>query len=144
MKALKPERTAEQNFEDGMAVRRRILGEEYVAKSAARVRPHNQEFIDHIVRIGWGEIWTRPGFDFRTRRILVMGTMVALGAYEEFVMHLRAALEDGFSLDDVNELLMQQAVYIGAPRVNHAYHLLDKTIDELLAKGVKINGYKEA
>ena len=141
MKALNPERTADQAFEDGMAVRRRILGEDYVAKSEARVAPHNQDFIDMIVRVGWGEVWTRPGFDFRTRRILVMGTMVAIGAYEEFVMHLRAALEDGFSLDDVKELLMQQAVYVGAPRVNHAFHLVDKTIEELLAKGVKINGY---
>jgi alkylhydroperoxidase/carboxymuconolactone decarboxylase family protein YurZ len=142
MKALNPERTGDQAFEDGMAVRRRILGEEYVAKSSARVAPHNQDFIDMIVRVGWGEVWTRPGFDYRTRRILVMGTMVAIGAYEEFVMHLRAALEDGFSLDDVKETLMQQAVYVGAPRVNHAFHLVDKTIEELLAKGVKINGYK--
>jgi alkylhydroperoxidase/carboxymuconolactone decarboxylase family protein YurZ len=142
MKALTPERTAETAFDEGMAVRRRILGEEYVAKSEARVHPHNQDFIDMIVRVGWGEVWTRPGFDYRTRRILVMGTMVAIGAYEEFVMHLRAALEDGFSLDDVKETLMQQAVYVGAPRVNHAFHLVDKTIEELLAKGVKINGYK--
>lgn len=144
MKALTPDRTADQAFEDGMAVRRRILGEEYVAKSSARVAAHNQDFIDMIVRVGWGEVWTRPGFDFRTRRILVMGTMVAIGAYEEFVMHLRAALEDGFSLDDVKETLMQQAVYVGAPRVNHAFHLVDKTIAELLEKGVKINGYVEA
>ena len=142
MKALNPERTADQAFEDGMAVRRRILGEDYVAKSEARVAPHNQDFIDMIVRVGWGEVWTRPGFDFRTRRILVMGTMVAIGAYEEFVMHARAALEDGFSLDDLKETLMQQAVYVGAPRVNHAFHLVDKLIEELLAKGVKINGYK--
>lgn len=142
MKALNPERTGDQAFNDGMAVRRRILGEEYVDKSEARVHPHNRDFIDMIVRVGWGEVWTRPGFDYRTRRILVMGTMVAIGAYEEFVMHARAALEDNFSLDDLKETLLQQAVYVGAPRVNHAFHLVDKLIEELLAKGVTINGYK--
>jgi len=142
MTVVNPERTAAQAFEDGMAVRTRILGKEYVEKSKSRVHAHNEDFIDMIVRVGWGEVWTRPGFDFRTRRILVMGTMVAIGAYEEFVMHARAALEDGFSLDDLKETLMQQAVYVGAPRVNHAFHLVDKLIEELLAKGVTINGYK--
>jgi 4-carboxymuconolactone decarboxylase len=123
-----------------MAVRRRILGEEYVASSTARLRPYNKEFVDLVVRVGWGEIWTRPGLDYRTRRILVMGTMVATGAYEEFVMHAKAALEDGFDLNDITETLLQQAIYCGAPRANHAFHLVDKLLDELVAKGVKING----
>ena len=143
MTVVNPERTAAQAFADGMAVRTRILGKEYIEKSKGRVHAHNEDFIDMIVRVGWGEVWTRPGFDYRTRRILVMGTMVAIGAYEEFVMHARAALEDGFSLDDLKETLMQQAVYVGAPRVNHAFHLVDKLIEELLAKGVKIVGYQE-
>ena len=134
--------TAAQAFEEGMAVRRRILGEEYVANSKERLRPYNEEFIDLIIRVGWGEVWTRPGLDYRTRRILVMGTMVATGAYEEFVMHAKAALEDGFDLNDIKETLLQQAVYCGAPRANHAFHLIDELVDELVAKGVKINGLK--
>lgn len=143
MPALKPERTAAQAFDEGMAVRRRILGEEYVNNSQGRIHPHNEEFIDLIVRVGWGEVWTRPGLDYRTRRVLVMGTMVAIGAYEEFTMHAKAALEDGFDLNDIKELLLQQAVYCGAPRANHAFYIVDKLVADLTAKGVKITGYKE-
>jgi 4-carboxymuconolactone decarboxylase len=143
MPALKPERTAGQAFDEGMAVRRRILGNEYVDNSTARIHPHNQDFIDLIVRVGWGEVWTRPGLDYRTRRVLVMGTMVAIGAYEEFTMHAKAALEDDFDLNDIKELLLQQAVYCGAPRANHAFYIVDKLVADLTAKGVKIRGYTE-
>src|SRR3546814_14868607 len=92
-----------------------------------------------LTRYGWGEIWTRPGFDYRTRRILVLGTMMAIGRWEEFSMHLRAALIDGMSLDDIKELLLQQAIYCGLPVTNTAYHHLDAVIAELTEKGVKNN-----
>ena len=141
--SLKGEKTANQIFGEGMAQRIRVLGQDYVDASKARIRPHNQEFIDFIVRAGWGEIWTRPGLDVRTRRILVMGTMVATGAYEEFTMHARAALKDGMSINDIKEMLLQQAVYAGAPRANHAFYLLDALVDELKADGVKITDLQE-
>lgn len=133
-------RTAEQAYKEGMEVRTRVLGEAHVKGSQARLRPHNQDFIDMVVRCGWGEVWTRPGLDIRTRRILVMGTMVAIGAYEEFVMHARAALRDDFDINEIKELLLQQAVYCGAPRANHAFHLIDGVVNELQAEGVKIRG----
>ena len=91
------------------------------------------------MRYGWGEVWTRPGFDYRTRRILVLGTMVAIGRWEEFRMHLRSALKDGFSLDDVKELMLQQAIYCGLPPVNTGYHHVFEVIAELEAEGVAIN-----
>ena len=141
--SLNGDKTADQTYNEGMAMRTRVLGADYVAASKARIKPHNEEFIDFIVRAGWGEVWTRPGLDTRTRRILVMGTMVATGAYEEFVMHARAALKDGMSINDVVEMLLQQAVYAGAPRANHAFYLLDALVDELKAAGVTITDLQE-
>ena len=141
--SLKGAKTADEIYNEGMARRTQVLGKDYVDASKARLRPHNEEFIDFIVRAGWGEVWTRPGLDTRTRRILVMGTMVATGAYEEFVMHARAALKDNMSINDVKEMLLQQAVYAGAPRANHAFYLLDALVDELKAAGVKIVDLQE-
>src|SRR3546814_20805323 len=108
-------------------------------RAVANTTPLNREFQDLLTRYGWGEIWTRPGFDYRTRRILVLGTMMAIGRWEEFSMHLRAALIDGMSLDDIKEILLQQAIYCGLPVTNTAYHHLDAVIAELTEKGVKIN-----
>ncbi|MGQ7791097.1 carboxymuconolactone decarboxylase family protein [Faunimonas sp. B44] len=122
-----------------MAVRRRILGDAHVDRAVARTTDLNREFQDLATRYAWGEIWTRPHFDHRTRRILVLGTMMALGRWEEFVMHLRAALADGMSLDDIKEILLQQAVYCGLPVTNTAYHHLDSVIAELTERGVAIN-----
>ncbi|HEY9550093.1 MAG TPA: carboxymuconolactone decarboxylase family protein [Kiloniellaceae bacterium] len=123
----------------GMKVRRRILGDAHVDRAVANTTPLNREFQDLLTRYGWGEIWTRPGFDYRTRRILVLGTMMALGRWEEFSMHLRAALIDGMSLDDIKEILLQQAIYCGLPITNTSYHHLDAVIAELTEKGIKIN-----
>ncbi len=124
-----------------MKARRKILGEAYVKRAVARVRPHTREFQEMIVRYGW-TIWTRPGLDHRTRRILVIGTMVAIGRWEEFDMHVTAALESGFSLNDVTEVLMQQAIYCGVPAANTAFHRLNAIIDRLTSQGVKIKDLK--
>src|SRR3546814_12307498 len=101
-----------------MKVRRKILGEAHVDRAVANTTPLNREFQDLLTRYGWGEIWTRPGFDYRTRRILVLGTMMAIGRWEEFSMHLRAALIDGMSLDDIKEILLKQETYFGLPVPN--------------------------
>ncbi|HYC47759.1 MAG TPA: carboxymuconolactone decarboxylase family protein [Burkholderiales bacterium] len=124
-------------YANAMKARRRILGDKYVDCAQKNVRPHTREFQDMIVRYGW-TVWTRPRLDDRTRRILVLGTMVAIGRWEEFDMHLRAALEDGFSVKDVKEVLIQQAIYCGVPAANTAFHHLNALIDELTAQGVKL------
>jgi 4-carboxymuconolactone decarboxylase len=126
-------------YEAGMKVRRAILGDAHVDRANARTTDLNREFQDFITRFGWGEIWTRPGFDHRTRRILVMGTMMALGRWEEFRMHLRAALEDQMALSDIKELLLQQSIYCGFPVTNTAYHHLAEIMEELRARGVTFN-----
>jgi 4-carboxymuconolactone decarboxylase len=111
-----------ERHEKGMARRRQVLGEAWVDRANANKTPFNQDFQDFITRYAWGEIWSRPHFDERTRRVLVIGTMIALGQWDEFRMHMRAAMaEGGFSADDIKEIILQQAIYCGLPAANHAF-----------------------
>src|SRR3569623_561421 len=123
----------DQNRRDaGMNVRRKVLGNAWVDKSIANRNAFNTDFQDMITRYAWGEIWTRPHFDERTRRVLVIGTMVALGQWDEFRLHVRAALaEGGFTPDDIKEILLQQAIYCGVPAASHAMKEASAVIGEL-------------
>ena len=116
----------------GMSVRRKVLGNAWVDKANAGKNAFNAEFQDMITRNVWAEIWTRPHFDERTRRVLVIGTMMALGKWDEFRLHVRAALtEGGFSTDDIKEIILQQTVYCGAPAGNHAFKEAGDIVEEL-------------
>jgi len=111
-----------ERHEKGMARRRKVLGNAWVERANAGKTPFNEDFQDFITRYAWGEIWSRPHFDERTRRVLVIGTMIALGQWDEFRMHMRAAMtEGGFSADDIKEIILQQAIYCGLPAANHAF-----------------------
>jgi 4-carboxymuconolactone decarboxylase len=115
----------EERYRRGANARRKILGDAWVDRADA-----NRD--SFITRCAWGEVWTRPHFDERTRRILVIGTMMAIGRWEEFRMHLRAALvEGGFSPDDVKEIILQQAIYCGVPVGNHAFRQAGEVLKEL-------------
>ena len=121
-----------ERYDKGMARRRKVLGAEWVDRANARKNSFNAEFQDFITRAAWGEVWTRPHYDERTRRVLVIGTMIALGQWHEFRLHVRAALvEGGFSQDDIKEILLQQAIYCGVPAVNHAFKEAAAVIAEL-------------
>ncbi|MBM3545429.1 MAG: gamma-carboxymuconolactone decarboxylase [Alphaproteobacteria bacterium] len=116
----------------GMAVRRKVLGNAHVDRSVAKTNDLTREFQDLITRYAWGEIWTRPGLDIRTRRILVIGTLLALSRWDEFKMHARAALGEGsFAPEDLKEIVLQQAIYCGVPAANTAFHMLDELVKEL-------------
>jgi 4-carboxymuconolactone decarboxylase len=118
-----------------MAKRRKVLGNEWVDRANAKKTSFNAEFQDFITRAAWGEIWTRPHYDERTRRILVIGTMLALDKWEEFRMHVRAALtEGGFTTDDIKEIILQQAIYCGVPAANHAFKEAADVIGDVKAK----------
>ena len=137
---MTPEETSmddNQRRDDGMAQRRKVLGNEWVDKSVKNRNAFNTDFQDLITRYAWGDIWTRPHFDHRTRRVLVIGTMVALGQWDEFRLHVRAALaEGGFTPDDIKEILLQQAIYCGVPAANHAVKEANAIIAEIgLLKG---------
>lgn len=126
----RPEFKGEQ-FAKGLKVRREVLGEAHVNKSLAAADDFTAPMQKLVTEWCWGEIWTRPGLDLRTRRILVIGTLLALSRWDEFRMHARAALaEGGFSLDDLKEIVLQQAVYCGVPAANTAFHMLDELAKE--------------
>ena len=115
----------------GNARRREVLGNAYVDAATARTSPLRADLQDLITRYAWGEIWTRPGLDLRTRRVLVLGTLVALGRWEEFRLHATAALsEGGFSIDDLKEIALQQAVYCGIPAARTAFEEIQAVIDQ--------------
>ncbi len=121
-----------ERYKKGMERRRKVLGNAWVDRANANKTPFNEEFQDLITRYAWGEIWTRPHFDDRTRRILVIGTMIALDKWEEFHLHVRAALvEGGFSADDIKEIILQQTIYCGVPAANHAFKEAAKVIAEV-------------
>jgi 4-carboxymuconolactone decarboxylase len=125
-----------ERYDNGMTRRRKVLGNAWVDKANAGKTPFNEEFQDFITRYAWGELWTRPHFDERTRRVLVIGTMLAIDKWDEFRMHVRAALvEGGFTPDDIKEIIMQQAIYCGVPAANHAFK-------EAAAVIAEVNGAK--
>ena len=114
-----------QRRDQGLEIRRKVLGDTHVDRAIAQTTPLTSEFQDLITRYAWGEIWTRPGLDLRSRRILVLGTLIALARWEEFEMHAAAALrEGGFSVDDLKEIVLQQAIYCGVPAAHHALKLV--------------------
>lgn len=116
----------------GMAKRRTVLGNAWVDRANAGKNAFNAEFQDFITRYAWGEIWTRPHYDDRTRRVLVIGTMIALDKWAEFRMHVRAAMvEGGFGADDIKEIILQQAIYCGVPAANHAFKEAGEVLAEL-------------
>jgi 4-carboxymuconolactone decarboxylase len=116
----------------GLEQRRQVLGDAHVDRAIANAAPFTADFQDLITRYAWGEIWTRPGLDQRTRRVLVIGTLIALGHWDELRMHARAALVDGdLTADDLKEVLLQQAVYCGVPAANHAFAIVQQVITDL-------------
>lgn len=116
----------------GMTVRRAVLGDAHVDRATAEATPLTAEFQDLITRYAWGEIWTRPGLELRGRRILVIGTLIALGRWEEFRLHARAALtEGGLTREELKEIVLQQTIYCGVPAANTAFEQLRELLDSL-------------
>src|SRR5262245_9433287 len=122
-----------ERYDRGLRRRRAVLGDAYVDGALARRNSFNAEFQELITRYAWGEIWTRPGLDERTRRLLVLAMTVALGRMDEFKLHLRAALEHGVSDSDVKEVLLQAAIYCGVPAANTAFHIAQEVMAALPA-----------
>ena len=113
----------------GLEVRKRVLGAEYVDRALASTTEFTRGFQQLITEVPWGMIWTRPGLDHRTRRLLVLTTTAALGRWEEFRLHLRAGLAHELELCDVEEALLQIAVYAGVPTANAAFHVAREIAD---------------
>ena len=121
-----------RDYDKGMKTRRKVLGDEWVDRALKTMTPFNADFQELITRYAWNEIWNRPGLKRETRRMIVLAQMVALGRWEEFKLHLRAALQTGdLDTDDVKEILLQSAVYCGVPAANTAFKEAREVIDAL-------------
>ncbi len=116
-------------FDAGLKVRRAVLGVEHVDRSLANATDFTRDFQELITRYAWGAVWTRPGLDHRTRRLLVLAVTAALGRWEEFRLHLRAALAHGLEACDVKETLLQVAVYAGVPAANTAFQIAKEEME---------------
>jgi 4-carboxymuconolactone decarboxylase len=118
-------------YENGMKVRRAVLGDAWVDKSLANVTPFNKEFQEFITRTAWGDVWTRPGLDRRMRSVGVLSTTIALGAWDEFRLHVRAAINNGLTQDEIKEVIIQSAIYSGVPKANHAFKEAGDVLTEI-------------
>jgi 4-carboxymuconolactone decarboxylase len=119
-----------ERFDNGMQVRRAVLGDAWVDRAQASKNEFNGEFQEFITKTAWGDIWTRPGLDRRMRSAVVLATTVALGAWDEFRIHVRGALNNGLTRDEIKEILMQCAIYSGVPKANHAFKEAQEVLRE--------------
>lgn len=126
-----------ESLERGTAKRRTVLGDVHVDRALVTANDFNRDFQDLITRYAWGAVWTRPGLDTRTRRLLVLVIMAALGRWEEFSMHARAGLEQELEPTDLKEALLQTAIYAGVPVANTGFRLAAEIIDQLRADAAK-------
>ena len=118
------------SHERGMEVRRAVLGDEHVDRAIARTTDFTADFQDLITRYAWGEIWTRPGLDRRTRSCITLTALVAGGHEHELAMHIRAALRNGLTPDEIKEVLLQTAIYCGVPAANSAFAVAQEVLAE--------------
>ena len=126
--------TQAEDYASGMTNRRRVLGDAWVDKSIAKSNEFNTEFQQLITRYAWNEVWGRPAFGDKTRRLMVLSTMIALKAYEEFALHVRVGLDgepdSRLTPDDIKEVIMQAAIYCGVPAANHAFSVAGEILRE--------------
>jgi 3-oxoadipate enol-lactonase/4-carboxymuconolactone decarboxylase len=116
--------------DDGMKVRREVLGDEHVDRAIAGTTDFTRDFQDLITRYAWGEIWSRPGLDRRTRSAITLTALTALGHHDELAMHVRAALRNGLTSDEIKEVLLQAAIYCGVPAANRAFAIAQEVLGE--------------
>jgi 4-carboxymuconolactone decarboxylase len=118
-------------YEAGLAVRRRILGDGHVNRSLNNATTFDEDFQDLVTRHAWGDVWTRPGLDYRTRSLITIALLAAGGRYEELNLHVRATRNTGATADEVKEVLLQVAVYAGVPAANAAFRIAKSAFEEM-------------
>jgi 4-carboxymuconolactone decarboxylase len=118
-------------YDAGMKVRRAVLGDPHVDRTLSSKNAFNDEYQDMITRYAWGEIWTRPGLPRHTRSLLTLAMLIALNRGDEFRMHVRAAANNGVTRDEIKEVLLQSAIYVGVPAANSAFHMAQDVFNEM-------------
>jgi 4-carboxymuconolactone decarboxylase len=114
----------------GMAVRRAVLGDAHVDRAIEGTTPFTQPFQDLITRYAWGSVWSRDGLDRRVRSCITLAVLTTLRADHEIAMHVRAALRNGLTPDEIREVLLHTAVYAGVPAANSAFAIAQRVLDE--------------
>lgn len=122
-------------FDKGMAVRKAVLGAEYVARAEANKTEFDADWQHYVTEHAWGTVWTRPGLEKSTRSMLTIAMLAALGRHEELGAHIRATRNTGVSRDEVKEVLLQVAVYAGAPAANAAFAIAKRVYKEMENEG---------
>ena len=120
----------ESPYDRGMAVRREVLSDSYVEQAAARTTEFTRDFQTLVTEFAWGTIWTRPGLDRRSRSMITLTALIARGRDEELALHIRAALRNGLSREEIKEVLLQTAVYCGLPDANAAFRIAQGVFEE--------------
>ena len=115
---------------DGERVRREVLGDEHVDRAQARTTEFSAPFQDFITRFAWGDVWTRPGLERRERSLITLAVLTALRAEGELELHVRAALRNGVTPEEIREALLHTAVYAGVPAANAAFAIAQRVLDE--------------
>lgn len=118
-------------YDDGMSVRREVLGDDHVDRATSQTTDLTRDFQQLITEYAWGTVWTRPALDRRTRSLITITALVALGHHEELALHLHGALRNGASVDEITETLLHSAVYCGMPAANTAFRIAQQTFDQL-------------
>jgi 4-carboxymuconolactone decarboxylase len=121
---------SDDRYETGMRVRREVLGDAYVDGAQARTTEFTRDFQEHITRVAWGSAWSRPGLDRRTRSAITLAALTALGHEGELELHVRGALRNGLTPDEIAEILLHTSVYAGVPAANAAFQIAQRVIDE--------------
>ena len=121
---------ARSTYEAGMVVRRQVLGDAHVDRAEARTTDLSRDFQSFITRYAWGEVWTRPGLDRRTRSVVTLTALIAHGHWEELAMPVRAALRNGLTPAEIGEVILQAGVYCGVPAANRAFAVAQGVLDE--------------
>lgn len=125
------EATDQSRYAQGMVVRRAVLSDEHVDRAIAGTTAFTADFQDFITRTAWGDIWSRPGLDRRSRSVAVLTAMIALGHHDEFAMHVAAARRNGLTVDEIKEVILQAGLYCGVPAANEAFKLASRVLTEL-------------
>ncbi len=113
-----------------MTTRREVLSDAHVDRAIAGTTAVTADFQDLITRYAWGDIWSRPGLDRRSRSVAVLSSLIAHGHHEELAMHLRAALRNGLTVDEIREVILQSAIYSGVPAANSAFRIANEVLGE--------------
>jgi 4-carboxymuconolactone decarboxylase len=118
-------------FDAGLAVRREVLGDAHVDRSLAQATEFGKPMQEWVTGSGWGAVWTRPGLDKRTRSLLTLGMLTALGRMHEFSVHVRGAVNNGCTDEEIQEALLQSALYCGAPAALESFRVAERVLDEM-------------